>query len=155
MELDRVGNILLIGGIIALGIGYLLGQIRRGKLQATSEAVELASTEIELLKSARDRTSRSLHEAQMNLEALNTKVEALTKENNDLRGLIMLEQIPPALNEAFRTVIHELLDQQSRTSEADREYYTKMTESASSELDERLERIEQGVHRLLTAGGEE
>jgi len=59
------------------------------------------------------------------------------------------------LNEAFRTVIHELLDQQSRTSESDREYYTKMTESASSELDERLERIEQGVHRLLTAGGEE
>lgn len=126
-------------GILVLGLGYLAGTWRRGRFDASREAMELAVNETEILKGRASRFELELRESRercsQDIAHLQGTVEQLREENAGLRSLVMGETVPPALASAIATAAATNL-------QALRDY-----------LDERLHPVEQGIARLLTNGG--
>jgi len=138
---DPVLDTVIVVGIILAAVSYAYAQIRRGSISGTREAIDLANAEIDILKESRDRLQQELiqvrEKAVKDIARLEGQVTQLVSENSELRKLIMLESVPPILVETLRKIAEE-------TSSV-----------IQSEMDTRLERIEQGIARLLTKGGEQ
>lgn len=163
--------------ILALAVltsGYLVGSWRRGKSESVKEAMDLAQQEIALLKSARDHAEneRKTLEAEMretsaackeDIARLSGVVDQLRNENSELRGLVMLEKVPPPLESALKEIVVEvmqsvrdmhinsnqiLIEHFDKQLEQNREYWT-------STIGDRLHPIEQGIARLLIEEGGE
>jgi len=103
--LHSVEEYAVLGGILLAGIGYAVGQWRRGKDDARSSAAQaiestlgIANDELAVLRAARDRLSGELVEVRGAVHRLEGIVEQLQNENRALRELVMLEAVPPALS---------------------------------------------------------
>jgi hypothetical protein len=127
-DLSRATNVALVIGVLVLGVGYALGQFRRGKdertsatIQRSTEALNIAGSELDLLRARGDRLDSELSEAKERIARLEAISDAQQRENATLRALVMLETIPPALQAALeetgRVVVGtgERLHEETRT----------------------------------------
>lgn len=133
----------MLVGLGVVAVGYLIGSFMRGRSDGTNSVLETATSEIEILKGARSREVEARVELEGRLRDAREKcaqdiaklagiVEQLRNENAELRSLVMMEAVPPALQ--------TVLQQVARDSALEQRVY----------LDEKLHPIEQGVARLLT-----
>ncbi len=127
-------NQLPILGLLVLGMGYLVGQWRRGKREDSKETVGEMSTLLDVRKEELDRLRETL--GRMGEEMRDLKVQLATTEANfthsegereELRELVMGERVPEAMRDLITAVA-----QQNRDF-----------------IDERLHAVDQGIARLL------
>lgn len=100
-DLNHAADLAVIAGAIILGVGYLMGQLRRGRDESTTSALAIASDELELLKGSRDRMAAELRDTKDTVAKLEGALEQLRRENQSLRELVMLDALPPALRAAM------------------------------------------------------
>lgn len=91
----------LIGGILLAGAGYLFGSWRRSRDDSVNSALDVAASELDVLKVARERMAIELDEARARIGELEAIVEQLRREASALRELVILESLPPALTAAL------------------------------------------------------
>jgi predicted outer membrane protein len=108
-------------GVLLLGVGYAVGQWRRGRNDATSSILEIANAEIEVLKAARERMSEELRDYAAKIAKLEAVAEQQQRENRSLRELVMLEAVPPALQAALSAEAGNAVDAAAKLHEATRE----------------------------------
>ncbi|OGR95225.1 MAG: hypothetical protein A2V88_12885 [Elusimicrobia bacterium RBG_16_66_12] len=125
--------------------GWLAGSFQRGRRDGQREAIAVAVDELHVLKESRDRMAAELRDTRATVSKLEGRVEQLTSENEQLRRMVMLEKIPPAMDDALRTVVADLARQGGETARA-------AIEALVARVEERLHPIEQGMARLLAEG---
>lgn len=114
-DLNHAADLAVIIGAFILGAGYLLGQLRRGRDESTTNALAIAADELELLKGSRDRMSAELRDTKDTVAKLEGALEQLRRENQSLRELVMLDALPPALRTAIDTANDEMGRQHQET----------------------------------------
>jgi hypothetical protein len=175
-------DVLSLATFVALAVltsGYLVGSWRRGKTEAVKEANDLAMQEIELLKVARDRAEQTRLTLEREMRAtsdgckadiarLEGVVEQLRNENAELRSLVMLEKLPPAMTDALTSVVEQVMKDVGQihadTREALIEHFDRQAEAMQMHFDNQVDAnraywtetvtdvlhpIEQGMARLL------
>lgn len=160
---DRLVDSLPVVGFVILGAGYLVGTWRRGKNDAARDAIELATGEVALLKGARERDLGALHVATNDIARLEGTVAQLRVENAELRSLVMLDTVPPALSSALAEIVSSVL---ADVNQIHRETREALVDHFDHQLDQnriywteqvsdKLHPIEQGIARLLAEGPKE
>jgi hypothetical protein len=99
--IHTLGEWALVAGLAAAGLGYALGQWRRGRTDHAAGVLEIANDELAVLKGARERMAADLADAHARIAKLEAIAEQQQRENRSLRELVMLETIPPALQAAL------------------------------------------------------
>jgi len=132
-------NVETIGiiGLVALALGYAIGQFRMGRVRGAAEALHVANAELEVHRDRAMRLEQDLARYKTEVDQLRGVVEQLREENKELRGLLMGDKVQPAMLDAMQTV-----------AAANREALQLV-------LDNKLRGIEQALLRLLTAKDEE
>lgn len=118
--IHTLGEYAALFGVLILGLGYALGQWRRGRDDRESSALAIAADELELLKAARDRMAGELRDNAAAIAKLEAIVEQLQRENKNLRDLVMLDSIPPALQAAMSEHVGSINDTTERVHEETR-----------------------------------
>lgn len=140
--LRDVTDVALPFAAAVLLIGWLVGSFRRGKSDAAREALDFATAEILVLREANTRMSGELNEARAELARLGGLMEQLREENAELRRLVMLEKIPPALEAAMSGASGAVLAAVTSTVRPEHD-------RVIAAIVEELHPIAQGVARLL------
>lgn len=133
MNVETIGII----GLVALALGYAIGQFRMGRVRGAAEALHVANAELEVHRDRAMRLEQDLARYKTEVDQLRGVVEQLREENKELRGLLMGDKVQPAMLDAMQTV-----------AAANREALELV-------LDNKLRGIEQALLRLLTAKDEE
>lgn len=94
-------ELLVTAGVLVLGVGYLLGKLLEGRAKSKSDAIVLANGEIRTYREAVEHMRTEMGTLEKKVDELTQAVNALTQERNTYRSLVMLEQIPPALQAAL------------------------------------------------------
>jgi len=124
-------------GLVALGLGYAIGQFRMGRVRGAAEALHVANAELEVHRDRATRLEQDLARCKTDVDQLRGVVEQLREENKELRGLLMGDKVQPAMLDAMQQVA------------------ASNREALELVLDAKLRGIEQGLLRLLTAKDEE
>lgn len=150
--------------VAVLAIGWLMGSFQRGRSDAGHEAISIANEEIEVLKTARDRLTADLAETQSRLTdataaiaKLEGVVDQLRTENAELRKLVALEVVPPAMLDALKEVVGEVMTEVSSLHRETRDalvaHFDRQIDANrlywSEAVTDHLHPIEQGIARLL------
>lgn len=129
--------------LIVVGLGYLFGSWRRGLSDTWKETVAAQEAEVTALKIQNQRLTEESASLRSSLKKLEGVVEQLRAENAELRQLVMLERVPPALTETLSAMTRAIMEDVSHMHEAQVKDLTVI-------LDEKLHPIAQGVARILT-----
>lgn len=137
-------ELLPVLALIVVALGYLVGSWRRGARDAFKETVDLQAAEIATMRDLNARLTADAHACKDAISKLEGVVEQLRQENSELRALVMLEKVPPALVETL-----------NRTTEVVMADVSTMHAAQVAELREAfaelLHPVAQGIDRLLTA----
>lgn len=131
--------------LIILG-GYSYGSWRRGTADSWKETVDLQSAELNTFKEQNARLAHELAEAREMLAQLKGAVEQLQRENAELRAMVMLEKVPPALAETLAASTRVVMEDVAMMHDAQVDQLTEV-------FREMLHPVAQGVSRLLTEQG--
>jgi len=151
-DLERHLTLFLATGAVLIGLGFLVGQFRLGRIRGATEALHLQAAELDVLRQRNVTITADLKAAEAEVHTLRGIVEQLREDNRELRSLVMGETVPPALQHALDTAFARAVEQLGSTfaAEADR----RMTEVIAF-FEQQFHPVAQGLDRLLTAGGRE
>lgn len=106
MDLDNILRIttatlsVCVGiGAIFAGLGYFTAQFKDGSNKGKLSAIQLMEAQLKAMETEITSLNARLDEKKGIEVHLMSQVETLTKENKELRDLIMLNQIPKPLEE--------------------------------------------------------
>lgn len=129
--------------LLVVGFGYLMGSWRRGLADTWKETVDAQQVELSTLKTQNERLSDEAASLKSALKKLEGVVEQLRTENAELRQLVMLERVPPALTETLSTMTRAVMEDVNTM-------HARQVQDLSAILDEKLHPIAQGIARILT-----
>lgn len=131
--------------LVVVGSGYLFGSWRRGISDTWKETVDAQATELAAIKVTNLRITDEANSLKSDVAKLEGIVAQLRNENTELRKLVMLDKVPPALIEYMSASSQTILAEVHNL-------HAKQTEDLKTEIEELLHPVAQGVARLLTEG---
>lgn len=108
LDLTTVRDWLVITGVVAIGVGYLIGNLRKGNADAQAETIAAQSVRIDVLTTElnEERTARVSAESECRSEIarLEGRLSSSEEDRRQLRELVMLQTVPAPLSEAMNAV---------------------------------------------------
>lgn len=100
-----VGTIVAVVGSLIGGIAYMFGLFHRSKNEARMTALETALAEVKVWKDKADRLEQEVAQHKLEITALTTQLAQIQAERDQLRNLVMFNQIPPILDQKFAELL--------------------------------------------------
>jgi len=88
--LDDITTVIISVSAILFALSYAWTQLRAGKSKADSDLVSTLNTELQTIKGQVERLEREGQEKDKEISKLSGKIEALSRENTDLRNTLAL-----------------------------------------------------------------
>lgn len=99
--LGLVGSVLAILAMVGTGLGVFLTQLRHGGTEASAALITEQNQSIAYLEGELKREREHSKEAEAKASAVRQHNETLRADNDQLRKLVRLEAVPPALQKAL------------------------------------------------------
>jgi len=129
--------------VAVIALGYLFGSWRRGLSDSWKETVDLQAAELDTMKQSNTRLSREVHESKEQIAKFEGIVTQLRRENAELRSMVMLDKVPPALIETMNSTTETIMTTVLQI-------HRQQTEDLIKSFEDMLHPIAQGITRLLT-----
>lgn len=129
--------------VVIIGLGYLFGSWRRGLSDSWKETVDLQAAELDTVKQSNVRLTKEVHESKEQIAKFEGIVAQLRRENAELRSMVMLDKVPPALIETMNSTTETIMTTVLQI-------HKQQTEDLLKSFEAMLHPVAQGMSRLLT-----